>query len=1011
MSFNHIMLTCLICLTIAFTLCPERSLNAWQQEVAYTIQVTLDTKAEELSGHEVLKYTNNSPDTLREVFFHLYQNAFQPESYLDKKYQAQHSYTFSELKEENWSWTKVLNLKDESGSPLSSDIDNTIMRVPLPEPLPPGEGITLEMDFTTKIGKLAWRIDARKGLFVISQWYPKPCVYDDHGGWHIDQHFGHEFYGEFGTFDVDITLPADFIVGATGTLLNRSEVLPDTLMKKLHITRYIDAPRHQWPTIRLNGDEEKTWTYHAENVHDFAWCADRTFRIGTAEWEGIQIYTLVRERKVETWHDSAEISKNVIRLFSENFGRYPYPQMTVADVDQGMEYPMIVMCGGTSPEYQFVIYHEIGHNWFYGTVASNETAYPCLDEGFTTYLTAFGLDSLVEEYENLDWPGLKTWYQRTFYQKRNMRLSRYHRYLTLAKIGYEDKVLIHSDQSRERLTYRNSAYNKPAITLYMLEYVLGDVLFKEVMRTYFQRYRFRHVYPEDFFAVAEEVSGRPLGWFFEQWWNTTKTCDYAVTSLKNERLLDGQYQVKIGLKRCAEIIMPIDLVLTMADGTRQKLIIPIDGFSKDEPDAAVLKPWYGWDDLNRTYTARVTLPLKAKKAEIDPSLRLAETSRLNNRSGLLPKIDLRLDNLYEDHPTYDAYHMTFRPSFFYNDVDGLKSGLIFEGSYMKTTYSADHHLQAGLWIGPMSGEIDYTAEYTTPVKHFGRLTNFTSKGSRIEGRSEFAVGFTDVYRRVLRGHPYTTLDLTARRMELHDASYLIAPWDEGVVNTVEAKFSHHTRTRRVRTHVYAHLVTNTFKSDYDFSRTDVSVVKNVTLGRRWRLDSRVYWGHGEGAVPIQHQFYLTGANPVEEYSDHFYRSKGSLPNQWRREGHLHKGGGGNLRGYLEQLEIGNRILAFNLELNFPKLLRRPLRKLPCVGKYISTIENYAFFDIGDIRKNDYTFTFQHDAGLGLFWTVPKIPPRLGKYIIRADFPIYVSDPLTDEDELDFRWLVALGRAF
>ncbi|UCE17730.1 MAG: M1 family metallopeptidase [Gemmatimonadota bacterium] len=996
---------------ILVLLCGWGSVIAWQQAVVYTIRVSLDTHEEKLTGHEILMYTNNSPDTLYEVHFHLYQNAFQPGSYLDNKFRSRHNYTLADLNGEDRGWIQISHLRNGSGDLLAQETDNTIMRVPLNRPLPPGEQAAFEMDFVTKIGKRAWRINAQGGQFVISQWYPKICVYDDCGGWHTDQHFGHEFYGEFGSFDVEITVPSDFIVGATGVLINRADVLPDTLMEKLDIKNYGGTPEYLWPKINLRGDTTKTWIFRAENVHDFAWCADRTFRIGTAEWEGVHIYTLVRERKAHTWHDAAEATRNAIRLFSENFGTYPYPQMTVADVDQGMEYPMIVMCGGTSPSYQYLFYHEIGHNWFYGAVGSNETAYPCLDEGFTTYLTAFALDSLVEEYENLDWPDLKTWYERTFYQKRNMRLSRYHKYLTLAKTGYEEKVLIHSDQTRERLTYRNSAYNKPAITLYMLEYVLGDDVFNEVVRTYYERYTFHHPYPDDFMAIAEEISGRPLHWFFEQWWNTTKTCDYAVASLKNKKLSSGQYEVNIGLRRCGEIIMPIDLVLTLADGTRQKLIIPIDQFSKQEEGAIVLEPWYGWDEFNRMYTASVSLPTKAISAEIDPSLRLAETSRLNNRSGLLPKLDVRLDNLYVDYPTWDAYHITFRPSFAYNDVDGLKSGLICEGSYMKTEYSADHHFRGGLWIGPMSGEFDYNIHYTTPVRHFGRLTNFILKGSRIEGRSEIALGFSDVYRRMLGGFPYTTLDLTAQRMELHDASYLISPWDDGVVTTVEAQFGHHTRTRRVHTHLCASFVTNTFKSDYDFSRVDVAVVKNFNLGRSWHMNSRFYWGHGEGDVPMQRQFYLTGANPAEEYDAQFYRSKGGLPNVWRKDGHLHKGGGGNMRGYLEQNEIGNRILAFNLELNFPKILRRPLATLPLIGKHLSTIENYAFFDMGDIRQKDYTFTFQHDAGLGFLWTVPKIPPRLGKYIIRADFPVYVSHPLPDEDELEFRWLVALGHAF
>lgn len=984
----------------------------WQQEVSYQISVSLNESQKLLNGHQILYYHNNSPDTLRKIYFHLYQNAFRKGSYPDQRMRSEGNYRLANLKPEEEGYCRVFYIKGEKGVELPTYVDNTIMAVDLKQPLLPGKTVRLEMDFTTKIGKAAYRIKARNGQFVVTQWYPKVCVYDRHGGWHLDQHFGHEFYGEFGTFRVEITLPADFIVGATGILLNREEVLPDSLMKRLDIRNFKNKPVGEKATtiIHTGAGETKTWKYLAENVHDFAWTADRTFRIGTAHWEDVTVYALARESKAALWQDAAEVGARTIRVYSEKIGRYPYPQMTIADVDQGMEYPMIVMCGGKSPTYNGLFYHEIGHNWFYGVIGSNETAYPLLDEGFTVFLTNLAEESL-EDVVTFQKNRIGNRYPQRFWPlDPDFWAGTQRRYILFARTGFEQKVLTHSNRHPDRLSYRNSAYNKPASSLRALQGVLGDSIFFRVMRTYFRRWKFRHPYPEDFQRVAEEVSKRNLDWFFDQWWNRTGTCDYALTSLKNQRQPDGNYRVKIGLKRVGEIFMPVDLSVTLADGTERLFTIPVDEFSKRVPGITVLPKWYGWGNFNRRYTAEVVLPARAKRVIIDPHRWLPEVNYLNNRSGWLPKIWLGWDTMVQDKTPLDAYAILWRPSFGYNGVDGLKIGLHLDGSYLRGFLPGSCSTQLGVQYGVMSGKLNYKLDFQTPVHGLGRLADFTFGSSLLEGRSVTTIGVMKTVRPTLFGFPLYRASLHFTHREMFDPNYLAAPWNRGEENFVtlaasgEYHFRYHSSNWKLR------FLSTTYGSDYAYDRVSFTLREHFFHRKPYKTVVRVYLGYAQGNVPWQEKFYLAGASPAREFEEIWYRSRGSLPNRWRRDGHLHLGGGGNLRGYLNRNIAGNRIVAANLEMNFPNPLMPFLRKIPKLGKILGSPETYAFTDIGDVRPDDWNWKIKADAGLGVNWNLSFVPPKLGNYSLRADFPLFVSDPPDKEDNFRFRWLVGISRA-
>ncbi|MDP6908432.1 MAG: hypothetical protein QF371_02950, partial [Flavobacteriales bacterium] len=389
----------------------------WQQDVHYRIAAIVDEKTDIISAKMEMSYWNNSPDTLHEVFFHLYQNAFQPNSYLDKRDKANGvKHRFGKYEKEK-KGTEIISLKVENQE-LKGELDNTILRIELNEPILPSSKTEFKIEFQTYFdsGSMGRRFKKfPSGEFTHYNgvhWYPRISVYDRKFGWTTDQHLGHEFYGDFGTFDVSLNFASNYVVEATGFLQNRHKVLPQELRDKLEIKNFADKPWGEKASIITPYDstERKTWIYHAENVHDFAFTADPNYRIGEAEWNGIKCYSLALESHASGWQNAADYAAKTIQVFSEGIGLYKYHKMIVADARSGMEYPMITLDGGRDPGYRGLLVHEIGHNWFFGQVGNNETYRAALDEGFTQYLTAYGMQAIEGDTAVTEEP--KNWYER-----------------------------------------------------------------------------------------------------------------------------------------------------------------------------------------------------------------------------------------------------------------------------------------------------------------------------------------------------------------------------------------------------------------------------------------------------------------------------------------------------------------------------------------------------------------------------------------------------------------------
>ena len=562
------------------------SSDYWQQDVHYRIAANVDEKTDIITARMELSYWNNSPDTLYEVFFHLYQNAFQPESYNNKKDKAAgRKHRFGRYESEG-KGTEILSLTID-GKTAQHELDNTILRLVPAEPILPNSKTEFKIQFKTYFdqGSMGRRMKKfNSGEFTHYDgvhWYPRISVYDRKFGWTTDQHLGHEFYGDFGTFDVALNFSSNYVLEATGFLINRDKMLPAELREKLDVKNFADKPWGEKASVVIPYDStaRKTWIFHAENVHDFAFTADPNYRIGEAEWNGIKCYSLAQESHASGWQNAADYTAKIIKVFSEGIGMYQYHKMIVADARDGMEYPMLTLDGGRDPGYRGLLVHEVGHNWFFGQIGNNETYRAALDEGFTQYLTAYGLkkidgDTAVSNPQ-------KGWYRKRFKTEQRILDSEiYYGFMRSAAQFRDPHLNTHSDQFENSYYHGyGHVYYKTATMLYNLEYVLGDTLFANAMKHYFKEWQFCHPYLEDFRNSFIRYTKTDLNWFFDQWLESDKRIDYSIDRVRkgSEK---GVYIIRF--KRKGGMQMPIDFEVTDQSDRVHKFHISNTWFAKKQ---------------------------------------------------------------------------------------------------------------------------------------------------------------------------------------------------------------------------------------------------------------------------------------------------------------------------------------------------------------------------------------------------------------------------------------------
>lgn len=606
---TFVLFCCLCCITL-FTQSSTAQSATWQQHVDYVMDIDVDVDAHQYKGKQKISYTNNSPDTLHRVFYHLFFNAFQPGSMMDVRSRSiadpdgRVKDRIMHLTPKEIGYIRPTSLTQD-GKSVTYEVVATILEVDLASPILPGTTSVLEMEWDAQVPMQVRRSgrDNAEGIdFSMSQWYPKLSEYDARG-WHPDPYVGREFYGVWGDFDITIHIDKDYVIGGTGYLQNPTEIghgygeIADK--KKFRKAKKLD------------------WHFKAPNVHDFVWAADPDFIHDIHSCKsGLQLHFFYQddEKFGQNWKDFQPDVERLFDFASEHYGTYAYDKYSVIQGgDGGMEYPMATLITGKRKYKSLlgVTVHEAMHSWYQMMLATNEALYPWMDEGFTSYASS--------EIMNM------------FYPKEDQRLvhnGAFRGYEFLVKSGEEEALCTHGDHYTKNRSYGIASYNKGEVFLDQLSYIIGKEALNRTMLRYYDEWKFKHPDVYDFVHVAEKVSGLELDWYVEYFMNSTKSVDLSILAIE----ADGD-RTRITIERKGGMIIPADVYIGKNQSELSVHTIPLGlmrGAKKQEFEGGftVEEDWF-WTDS--TYTFTVNRPLtEIGVIEIDASMRLADVDRSNN---------------------------------------------------------------------------------------------------------------------------------------------------------------------------------------------------------------------------------------------------------------------------------------------------------------------------------------------------------------------------------------------
>ncbi|HKG94257.1 MAG TPA: M1 family metallopeptidase [Gemmatimonadaceae bacterium] len=601
----------------------------WQQQVDYSIDVALEPGTRELRGSGRVVYHNNSPDTLRELHWHLYQNVFRP----DSGGSARRSILGLIMPTTRGITVTRLAAR---GRELAREIDRTLMRTPLAEPLTPGDSLAIDVAWELEVPPSpAIRTGARGGDFGIAQWYPQVAAYDDVHGWDTTQYDGAgEFYLEYGDWDVRIGVPAGMLVAATGMLQNAADVLTPAQRARLDGARagsvaHVVTPDEVRARRRGDGGGTRSWRFVARGVRDFAWAASPRFvwdatrtAPNAAQPAGVLVSAVYRDDEARDYEGSAALARQAVEYWSERFGPYLWPQVTlVSGPVEGMEYPTLAFGGPASRLENYpvgVILHELGHQWYPMMLGTHETRFPAMDEGMTTFITTLAQARLLGP--NNFWSPRLPLFLRGVLGAGDERRWLAATYL-VSTGGAGDLPLLTHAHEMDAYQLGLLVYTKMSSALFLLRDVLGAETLERAMREYHARWALRHPYPEDFFRTVENVSGRDLEWFWQQWFRETRVADVAVAQVDTARSGDS-WTAEIRLANRGTAAMPVTVALTLRDGSVRTLRV-------DET------AWGDWRDARAVRGSFValradSLPAPVVKVEADPAQVVPDVRRRDN---------------------------------------------------------------------------------------------------------------------------------------------------------------------------------------------------------------------------------------------------------------------------------------------------------------------------------------------------------------------------------------------
>lgn len=595
----------------------------WQQQVDYKMDVKMDVKNYQYKGKQELVYTNNSPDTLRKVYYHLFNNAFQPGSEMDARLQSIKDpdarmvrkikvdgkeikeSRIKNLKPNEIGYLKISNFKQDGVDAISKTV-GTILEVTLNKPILPGKKTVLTLDFDGQV-PVQIRRSGRNNVegieLSMAQWYPKMAEFDFEG-WHADPYIAREFHGVWGNFDVNITIDKNYILGGSGYLQNKNEIGYGYQDAGVVVT----IPKKT---------KELTWHFYAPKVHDFTWAADKNYIHDVVKGpNNVDLHFLYKNNPeiIDNWKQLEPLMVNVMDFYNKKIGNYPYKQYSfIQGGDGGMEYAMctLMLGNGTLEGILGTATHELGHSWFQHILASNESKHPWMDEGFTTYIEDLALNELAEKKEKNPFKG------------------NYKAYYKLIESGKEQAQSTHGDRYDENKPYSISSYVKGSIFLSQLGYLIGEENLAKTIKRYYHDFKFKHPTPNDFKRTAERVSGANLDWYLVDWTETTNTIDYGITAVK-----ENADKTTVTLERIGRMPMPIDLTVDYTDGSTESFYIPLRmmSFEKENPNPEIKRTILNdWTWAYPTYEFNISKKKsEIKKITIDPSGLMADVKQGNN---------------------------------------------------------------------------------------------------------------------------------------------------------------------------------------------------------------------------------------------------------------------------------------------------------------------------------------------------------------------------------------------
>ncbi|MEJ0029663.1 MAG: M1 family metallopeptidase [Bacteroidota bacterium] len=580
----------------------------WQQRVEYTMNVTLNHETHILNGTQKLVYYNNSGDTLTKVYYHLFFNAFQPGSMMDVRSgtisdpDRRIGTRISKLASNEIGYQHISELKQD-GKTVKTTIDGTILEVQLAKPLMPKSKTVFEMTFDAQVPiqiRRSGRNSAEGIAYSMTQWYPKIAEYD-YQGWHAYQYVAREFHGVWGDFDVTIAIDSSFVVASTGVLQDADKI------------GHGYGKEGSKPSRK---DKNLKWRFVAKNVIDFAWAADPDYKhdkIKVPNGPEVHFFYQPNEKTSTTWKSLQPFVAQVFQFMNETFGKYPYETYSVIQGgDGGMEYPMctLILGEGKFEGLAGTAAHEIAHSWYQMALASNEALYAWMDEGFAD----FSSDETIAFIT----------------QTKDDHLGSYKSYFAMVTNGLLEIPNQHSDHFITNRGYKTGSYTTGALFANQLKYIMGEQAFYPAMRRYYNTWKFHHPEPNDFIRVMEKSSGLQLHWFMRYWIDSNKKIDYQV-----KEVVDAGEQTKVTLARLGDIPMPIDLVVTMKDGSKKMINIPLNEMMGAKPKEIPSMDWTtstAWPWVNQAYEVNVKSQLaNIESVEIDPSMRMADVDRKNNK--------------------------------------------------------------------------------------------------------------------------------------------------------------------------------------------------------------------------------------------------------------------------------------------------------------------------------------------------------------------------------------------